>query len=170
MIQIGTVQSVEFRKNKDGDANTVMLQVELSEPDDIQSVELFTQSGQEIIPENGDEVIIVSLTPSYRIAIAGNDQVIPSMGNGERKIYSTNGGAISAFINFLNTGILELNGNSNFLVKFNELETAFNQLKSDFDTHVHSGVTTGPGTSAIPVSPSTADIGPAKSTDILISG
>lgn len=124
MIQIGTVKSIEFRKNKDGDANTAMLQVELSEPDDIQSVELFTQPGQEVIPENGDEVIVIALNSSYRVAIAGNDQVIPSIGQGERLFYSTLNGVIKAQIYLTNQGKISIgNGVDELLSLFNDLLT-----------------------------------------------
>lgn len=59
---------------------------------------------------------------------------------------------------------------SDFAVKFNELKTAFDQLKSDHNSfllHVHGGVTPGPPTSvsgppAPPAIPSTADMSSAK--------
>jgi phage gp45-like len=166
MIEIGIVKGVEFAKNKDGEKVTTLLQVQLSEKDDIQTVELYTQAGQESNPPIDSEVIVISLTASYKIGIALNDSIEPTMAEGEKKIYATDAGAIVSFINFLNTGIIELNGNTNFAVKFNELETAFNSLKNTVDTHVHSGVTTGPGTSGPLVTPSTADITPAKSTTV----
>lgn len=69
---------------------------------------------------------------------------------------------------------VELNGNSNFAVKYNELKTAFDQLKSDFNgflTHIHSGVTPGGGVSGVPTppaTPSTADMSPSKNDKVLM--
>jgi hypothetical protein len=81
---------------------------------------------------------------------------------GERKLYSQDGGLIKAFINLLVGGDIELNGNANTAVAFAALETAFNQLKSDFNTHTHTGVTTGPGVSGTPSTPSAADMSGAE--------
>ena len=59
-----------------------------------------------------------------------------------------------------------------FAVRFNELKVAFDELKQDhndlvtlFNSHPHTGVTTGPGSSGPPASPgtpSTADMSDSK--------
>jgi hypothetical protein len=70
-------------------------------------------------------------------------------------------------VNWLATGILELNGNADFAVRYNALETAFNQLQADFDAHTHL-YSPGPGTptqTAATVA-STADITPAKVDEV----
>jgi len=92
---------------------------------------------------------------------------IPISDKGEVRIYSRDsGGNIVALIHVKKDGIIEINGNADFAVRFSELETAFNQLKSDHDTHQHSGVDTGSGTSGPPVSGSTADISGAKVEEV----
>jgi len=63
------------------------------------------------------------------------------------------------------------------MVRFNELKTAFDQLKSDFDNHVHTNASTGfslvdslagavSGSTGSPTVASTADIDPAKIEEI----
>lgn len=72
---------------------------------------------------------------------------------------------------------------SNFAVRFNEMEVAFNQLKDDhnkqataFNGHVHlcaapgtPSATPTPVPNSIPVPPSTADMSDAKSEELLIN-
>lgn len=79
----------------------------------------------------------------------------------------------AATLNALADGNLELNGNADFIARFSELKNGFDQLKSDFNTfintqynvHVHTGVTTGAGSSAVTPqlgSPSSASIDGSK--------
>ncbi len=65
---------------------------------------------------------------------------------------------------------------TNFATKYNELKTGFDQLKADFNalvsifnSHVHGGVTTGAGASAVSPTPgtaSTASIASAKNDKV----
>jgi len=91
---------------------------------------------------------------------------------GETRLYSTDSdGGLKSTVHLLDDGTLELLGNDNYAVKYNELETAFNQLKSDFNAHTHiTSATVGAaltlGVIAPPTSPSTANISPAKNVNI----
>lgn len=66
------------------------------------------------------------------------------------------------------TDILTIMQGADFAVRYSKLESAFNQLKSDFNTfkanHKHTGVTTGNGSSGVSdmPNPSSADISQAK--------
>jgi hypothetical protein len=188
MAEIGTVTGFEIKPNKDGTSSRRMLQVKFNgDDDDIQTVEQFCEFGNDSVPiidlpdasppVVGTKVIVISITESWKIAIAADDNIEPSMLEGEKKLYSLdNTGAISAFINWLNTGIIEINGNADFAVAFTDLKTAFDQLKTDFDDlvskyngHIHTTtatVSTGsPGVISATTStdsPTTADIDPAK--------
>jgi phage gp45-like len=106
----GTVTGHKIGKNNDGDKLVVLLQVQISDEDDIQTVELFTQAGDEGIPPVGTEVIIVSPTKNRKIAIAASDLIEPEDGAGNREIYSQSGGAKKARIK-LNSGGLILFAN-----------------------------------------------------------
>jgi hypothetical protein len=74
---------------------------------------------------------------------------------GEIRLYSIKANDTESFYVYLKKdGTCEIGGNTNFAVKFNELKTEFNKLKTDhnnflteYKLHVHTGVTTGAGSS-----------------------
>lgn len=82
---------------------------------------------------------------------------------GEYRIFSTGStGQIKVYIHLKNDGTAEFNGTGDFLVKYNELKSGFDQLKDDFNaflTHVHGGSGSPP---APPVTPSIANISGSK--------
>lgn len=97
--------------------------------------------------------------------------------DGEIRVFSIDSdGALKAYVHAKNDGILEVNGNADFMVRYSALETAYNQLKDDFDsfvstynTHTHPvpGITAGAASATASVttatgSPSTGDITPSK--------
>lgn len=165
MISIGTVKGQEIKKNRNSDIEVRLLSVQLSNESDVQTVEYFPMAGDDNPPVNEDKVLVVSLGEAFKVAIGIRSAIVASMTAGSKKIYSTSGGSISAFINLLTGGDIELNGNAYSAVRFEELETAFNQLKSDHDLHTHGGVTSGPSSTAPPAA-STADISAAESDTV----
>ncbi len=156
-IRVGTVRGREIRKNRNGSADVLLLQVEISDADDIQTVELMTQAGDEYSPVDGSRVLLVQLGPAWVVAVTADDLIPPEIAAGERRTYSQDGGTRKASIYWRTSGQLELNGIGDFAVKFNALETAFNQLKDDFDNHDGHFSPTNSKPAA-----STADISPAK--------
>jgi phage gp45-like len=65
---------------------------------------------------------------------------------------------------------IELNGNSKRFVTYSELNTALQLLITALNTHVHTGVTTGPGSSGSPATPLTLDISASETTTIKTGG
>jgi hypothetical protein len=53
-----------------------------------------------------------------------------------------------------------------YAVKFDALKIAFDSLKATVNAHVHSGVTTGPGSTSAIVAPATADMSLAKVANV----
>jgi hypothetical protein len=90
---------------------------------------------------------------------------------GEAHTYNDNG-----FVRLTEDGNIELNGAVDFAVRFNELLTAFNQLRTDlnnfivtYNTHTHadpSSGSTGPPSS--PGTNSSADVSSAKVENVLL--
>lgn len=163
-IRLGKVTGRQIAANRDGSGDRLLLQVEMSNADDVQTVEMLNAPGEDSNPPDDAQVLIVDLGRAFKVALAADDGITPDMAEGEKKLYSVSAGAVAAFIKFLASGVLELNGNADFAVRFSELETAFNQLKSDHDTHSHL-YTPGAGTptqTAAPAAGSTADISGAK--------
>lgn len=123
MVRTGIITGREVTTNRDGTNQRVMLQVQMSNPDDIQTVEYVNLPGQDENPINGSRVYIIEVGSSYKIGIAVDDGVDPWGDPGEKRVYSTDdSGAIQAFINLLKTGIIEVNGNVDFAVRFDALE------------------------------------------------
>lgn len=168
-MMIGRVTGRTVEKNRDGDGNVLMLQVEMTENDDVQSVELIRQSGEDYNPQDDAAVVVVPISEALQVAVACDDGVQPEVEPGERKLYSVDAGAIKAYIKLVLDGILELNGNAYHAVRYEELQTAFNTLKQEFDTyaatHLHLGGLLQGGLTGVatpPPVPSQAQIEPSK--------
>jgi len=159
----GIVRGREIKKNRDGTTSRLMLQVEMSSPDDIQTVEYVPIPGQDENPINGTKVFVFTIGSSYKIAIGADDGIVPAMNTGEKRIYSLDdAGAIQAFIKLLKTGeidiegssafikllasgIIEVNGNSDFAVRFDALNTILQGLVAAINTAL-AGKLDGSGT------------------------
>lgn len=115
--------------------------------------------------ENGKTVIV-----GY---INKNQQSSP----GEYRLFSTDANGVEQSYMWLRAdGTIEIKGDDDNMVRFSELEIAFDELKSDFNSlvtaynaHVHPGVTAG-GASTAPTpssgSSSTADVSGAKIDEV----
>lgn len=159
----GTVTGFSIEKNRDGTKDVVMLQVRFRDPEDIQTVELMTPACDDSIPPIGATVAVLEVSPEYKIAIAQRDEIDRDVDQGGKKIYSQSGDVIRAFIMLMNTGVIQINGDSDFVVGFTALKAGFDQLVSDHNLHVHTE--TG-GTTTAPTVSSTANIDGAKKDDI----
>ena len=86
----GTVKGFEVKKNRNGTNNVLMLQVEVSGPNDIQSAEYMSNAGDNTIPVIGSTVVILMAGPSWKIAVAVNDKsdFDNSLVEGDRLLYS----------------------------------------------------------------------------------
>lgn len=96
---------------------------------------------------------------------------------GEHRIFSTDAnGNVQMFLHLKNDGTAEFGGATDFMVRFNELQTGFDELVNDhnnlvqtFNTHVHPGVTSGAASTSPPPTPeipSAADISASKIDEI----
>lgn len=171
LIDIGIIKGRTIGLNKTGDKQRVLLQVEVM-GEDIRTIELMSQPGEDFNPANNCRVLIIPVSDSYQLAIAGSDDLTPGLQPGEKEIYSTDNPVTikKAKIKFGTDGKLTLNGGTDFAVRFSALETAFNQLKSDYDlhTHLYSPGPSAPAPTAAPAAPSTADISGAKIDEVLV--
>jgi hypothetical protein len=85
---IGIIRGHSIAKNKDGDKNRILLQVEMLE-DDIRTVELMPGSGQDYNPAIGSRVFVADAEESSQIGIETTDNFEPETDPGEKEIYST---------------------------------------------------------------------------------
>ncbi len=110
---IGRVTGKEYKKNKDGTQIKLLLQVEVTSPEDIQTVELMSQTGEASKPPNDSKVVIVSIGEANKIAIASADAIEHNLEDGEKIIYSTSadGKTLKASTHYKNDGnIITNNG------------------------------------------------------------
>jgi phage gp45-like len=180
-IYIGTVVGSEIAVNRNGENDVRILSAEISSADDVQSVELISQNGEQTNPNDDSGVVILELGPSWKIAIATRDNVEPDSGlqRGEKIIYSLDSSnQIKAKIYLKEDGTVVLNDGTDWAVQFTEMKSAFDQLKSDFNSfisifnaHVHPGVLSG-GASTSPTatsgSTSSADMANAKVSTVQV--
>jgi len=125
MVRLGIVTGRTIGKNRDGQNDRLLLQVRMTNADDIQTVEYVALPGQDENPINGAKVYILEVGPAYKIAIGAEDGVTPAADIGEKWLYSLDsGGTLQALIKILNSGMIEINGNSDFAIRFDALNTA----------------------------------------------
>ena len=95
--------------------------------------------------------------------------VEPPANPGACKLYSTDADGTEQGSHLIDAdGTHTFNEGTDFAVRFSALESAFNSLKASFNAHTHPGVTTGIGSTAATLTPSTADISGAKVEEIKI--
>lgn len=149
--RLGTIKGKEIGKNRDGDSNVRLLSAEISSSEDVQTVELITNQGEDFNPEDEDVVLVISLTDAYKIGLVIDDQIAPdpSILNGEKEIYSKENGSKKAKIKLNKDGEVILNDGVDFAVSFNELKAQIDQLRTDLLAHFHDGVTVGAGATGV---------------------
>ena len=173
MIRTGKVVGNSIGKNQDGDTDVRLLTVELSDGDDLQTVEYYDDGGRDYLPPNGAEVVVLDISPSHRIAIAVDDLQVQTLAAGEVEVYSldTAGTAKAAKVKLDNDGVVTINDGEDFAVQFSALKGAFDKLKGDLNTFIgifngHTHVApSGGGTTEGPSAPgvdSAADMSGAK--------
>jgi phage gp45-like len=187
-MQIGRITGAELRTNRDSDKKVLLLTVEISEPDDLQTVELMSQAGENYNPPEDSNAIIIELGEAWKVAIACDDGIEPTeLAEGERELYSSSEGEKKAKATLKANGDIELNINQweDFAVRFNWLNTGFEGLKTQinnfittYNSHVHL-YQAGPGPPPPPVasaptlqtgSPTSAVISDAKIDNIKVGG
>lgn len=113
--------------------------------------------GDDSNPLAGMDAVYLELSSRKNKVIVGyiNKQQLADVG--EKRIYSTDSNGNVKFYIWLHAdGTCEFNGKANHLTQYEALKAAFDQLKSDFNTHVH--VSNGTPPTVL----STADVSGAK--------
>lgn len=116
-------------------------------------------------PGSGVKGVRIRIGSLDIIIAALNYQVpLPSV-PGETKLYSTDAdGAEQATVTAKADGILEVNGNADFAVAFNDLKIEFEKLQTEWDTFATAYVPGSPTVTGLPptASPSGSNIDNAK--------
>jgi len=166
---LGIITGREIAKNGDGEKNRLILQVQFT-ADDVRPVEFVAQAGEDTNPADGCRVMVLEADKSYKIVVAVTDDLLPECEPGEKEVYSTDNPATVklARMKLNKDGEIELNGNVDNGVGFEQLKIGFDQFLTDFNnfvtaynTHVHIttatvGATPTPGLIAATTSTGTS--------------
>lgn len=106
MIQIGRITGTTVETNRDSDDPGRMLQVELTDPTDVQACELFAQAGDDNNPPNDAMCIVLTVSDALKIVVAVTDDLEPECAQGEREIYSQADGKKKARVKLTKDGIV----------------------------------------------------------------
>jgi len=112
MAEIGTLVGQEIKENRDSDRKTRILKIQITDPEDIQSVEQMSSPGDDYKAPDDSQVLILTLGEAWRLAIAMNDGIEPAadLESGERELYSSDAGVRKAVIRLLKDGKVKING------------------------------------------------------------
>ena len=177
MLETGTITGRDIAQNKDADRVTLLLQVTVSGPDDVQTCELQSFAGEDYQPPDGARVFVADVSSTYRVVVAVDDGIDPdpTIEQGERELYSSDGGERKARIRLRKDGTIRVNGGSGTAVEFARMKQAFdslvlqvNTLVTAFNAHTHAvagAVANAPLPPAVSV---TADMAAAESETVVI--
>jgi hypothetical protein len=140
-IITGIITGYKVGKNMNGTKNVLLLQVRISDSEDIQTVEYRCASGDDSFPVIGSEVLVLQITKTWKIGIAVKDQIEPEMSEGERRLYSQENGEVKAYIKILKDGTIEINGKTDFAVAYTDLNAALQAFLKDLNTKLTTAFT-----------------------------
>jgi len=163
MVGIGIITGRTIGKNRDGDKDRTLLQVQMLD-EDVRTVELFTQAGEDTSPANGCRVIVVTL-PGTKGAVAVSDDLAPEVDPGEKEIYSTDNPATGKQARTLwdAAGNVVHNQGAKSAVSFADLDTALQLLVTAINAALATKLDGAGGAGAL-----TLDISLAESATVKI--
>jgi hypothetical protein len=155
---VGIVTGRRIDKNRDGDKNVLILQVELIEGEDVRSIEIFSSS--DFNPANGTRVYICDVSDSYQVAVATSDGLAPESEPGEVEIYSTDNPvtAKQARIYLNKDGEIILNQGTKSAVNFLDLNTQLQLLVTAINAALATKLDGSGAAGALTLDLSTAEV------------
>lgn len=189
-VHLGTVVGSAIETNMDGENDVRMLSAELSSAEDVQSIELIGQNGEQTNPLDDATVVILEITKAWKIAIALKDLVEPdaTLERGEKKIYAVDSsnnviawmyfkgdGSIliendNGSLELTDTGEIVNNEGTDWAIQFTEMKSAFDTLVSDVNSMISAWNTFAgayvPGGPAVQGTPPSASTTSSSSADM----
>lgn len=157
-MAIGVVTGRRTGKNRDGDKNVLLLQVELIENEDVRTIEIF--SSGDFNPANGTRVYICNVSDSYQVAVATSDGLTPEVEAGEVEIYSTDNPvtAKQARIYLNKDGEIILNHGTKSAVNYVDLNTQLQLLVTAINAALATKLDGSGAAGALTLDLSTAEV------------
>jgi len=150
-MKIGRVISSEIAENRDGEKKVLLLKVELSDPDDIQTVEYLQAAGEDFRPQPDTTVIVGDLGEAWKVALGADDGIEPTAAEGEREIYAYSGGQKKGRLGCKLSGDVVAGDGDDYvgqsgkiLTELQNLKTHLDALKTAIDSHTHTVPISGP--------------------------
>ncbi len=140
MPNIGKVTGFKIAKNMEGDSDRLILQVETLEGEDVRSIELFNQAGEDTNPANGCRIYIIDASSRYQIGVAVSDDLTPECEPGEKEFYSTDNPVTTklARIKLNKDSEIIMNEGLKSAVSYAELNTALQLMVTAFNSALAS--------------------------------
>lgn len=159
---IGIVTGRRIGKNRDGDKDVLILQVELISGEDTRSIEIFSSS--DFNPANGTRVYICNVSDSYQVAVATSDGLTPECEAGEREFYSTDSPVTTKKARFkLNKdGEIILNQGTKSAVNYVDLNTQLQLLVTAINSALATKLDGGGSAGALTLDLTTAEVPEVK--------
>lgn len=159
---IGIVTGRRIGKNRDGDKDVLILQVELITGEDTRSIEIFSSS--DFNPANGTRVYICNVSDSYQVAVATSDGITPESEPGEVEIYSTDNPvtAKQARIYLNKDGEIILNQGTKSAVNYVDLNTQLQLLVTAINSALASKLDGGGSAGVLTLDLTTAEVPEVK--------
>ncbi len=132
-MRSGKIKNTSVEKNRDGEKEVRILKAEISDPENIETVEFLNQSGEDTHPVKESKVFILQIGTAWKVAIAVDDGIKPTVSEGEKKLYSIKDGSISAFLHWKEDGSVVINGDDDNAVRFSKLKETIDELQSDIN-------------------------------------
>lgn len=159
---IGIVTGRRIGKNRDGDKDVLILQVELITGEDTRSIEIFSSS--DFNPANGTRVYICNVSDSYQVAVATSDGITPESEPGEVEIYSTDNPVTTkqARIYLNKDGEIILNQGTKSAVNYVDLNTQLQLLVTAINSALASKLDGGGSAGVLTLDITTAEVPEVK--------
>lgn len=174
MSTIGVVRGARVGEGYRSGKQVLILDCEIDDPEDVQSVEYLFPSGDSFIPPNGDTVLIHEVGNQLLVATAVNSGVVSTISEaGERSLFAYKDGTVTALIDLLHSGEIVLNRGDGFAIEFEKMKNAFDEIVEFVNSHDHPfvGLDVGvAGKTGSVLAPSTADMSGAKVESVRLGG
>ena len=165
----GLVTGRTTGKNRNRGTDVRLMQTVITDQDDVQTVQLVEQSGEESNPLTGSMVVLIPGANAAKLGIAVEDGITPIMAVGGKRIYSIDPSTqqVAAEVKLDPDGTVTVsNSAASFTMNpdgtfvFSGVSTAFDHPITATEvtaggvaltTHAHTGVTTGGSNTGGPV-------------------
>jgi len=157
-MKLGRILSSEITENRDGEKKVLLLECEISSPEDEQTVEYIQAAFVDARPPAGVSVFIDDLGSAWKVATGADDGIEPESPEGQIEFYAINpatlakvpatriklkpGGTVEIGVSALDFVALA----AKVLSELQDVQSDLNGFKSIFDAHVHTSACTAGGT------------------------